>query len=86
MSDNKKEKIMDLNDLTSRFALEDWLRVNLKNKNKSDLYEKDEKIPKIHLQKYLSFIRNEVTRQRVIDKKDWLDKIKKIEQRISEDK
>ena len=87
MSDGSKEKvekILDLSHMTSRISFEDWIRRNLKDKNGSLVYEKKEKIPVVQINKFLTFIRNEVKTQRVVDKKEWLERIKQIEGRVSE--
>ena len=82
MSDEKREKILNLKDLTSQFALKEWIKNNIKDENGKPYY--DESIPKIDMEKYLEFILNQVKDQRVLDKKDWIGQINKIKDRILE--
>tara|TARA_A100001011_G_scaffold398129_1_gene501472 strand:- start:1077 stop:1325 length:249 start_codon:yes stop_codon:yes gene_type:complete len=80
MSDEKREKILNLKDLTSQFALKEWIKNNIKDKNGKPYY--DDSIPKIDMEKYLEFILNQVKDQRVLDKKDWIGQINKIKDRV----
>ena len=82
MSDEKREKILNLKDLTSQFALKEWIKNNINDENGKPYY--DESIPKIDMEKYLEFILNQVKDQRVLDKKDWIGQINKIKDRILE--
>ena len=65
MSDEKREKILNLKDLTSQFALKEWLKNNIKDKNEKPYY--DDAIPEIDLEKYLEYISNQVKTQKVLD-------------------
>jgi hypothetical protein len=75
--DHKKYRILKLRNLNSVISLTRWLR-------RGEIEEDDDKVvPDNNILIYLSFIESQVMEQRVKDKREWLDAIEEIRDRVS---
>jgi len=75
--DHKKYRILELKDLNSVISLSRWLV-------KGEIEKDDDKVaPDNNILIYLSFIESQVMDQRIKDKRDWLDAVERIRDRVS---
>lgn len=71
----KTHKTFNFKDINSLISFEEWIKENL------SLYADSETVPREHLQTYLEYIKQTVYEQRVVDKKDWIEKIDSLIER-----
>jgi len=75
--DHKKYRILELKDLNSVISLSRWLV-------KGEIEKDDDKaVPDNNILIYLSFIESQIMDQRIKDKRDWLDAVERIRDRVS---
>ena len=78
--DHKKYRILELKDLNTFISFGRWV-------NKSMFpYDKDKVISDNNMLIYLSFIENQIKDQRLENKKEWVDAVKSIKDRVEKKK
>jgi len=74
--DGKLHRVFELKDLNSIVSFSEWLKDNL------TIYDDDKKIPDNNLTKHLTYLREQAKDQRVSEKREWLEQIDKLLERL----
>ena len=77
--DVKIHRVFEFKDLNSIVSFSEWLKDNL------TIYDDDKKIPNNNLIKHLTYLKERAKDQRVSEKREWLDKIEGLLERLKED-
>lgn len=75
LMDGKELKTFTLKDLNSRVSFSHWLKINLSNERE---YSENEIFESKRYLEYLKYIEEQVAKQPLKNKMDWIEQIKKL--------
>jgi|15BtaG_2_1085339.scaffolds.fasta_scaffold00005_80 hypothetical protein len=78
-TDGKLRKTFRLEDINSLISFEKWIRDNTK------LYKEDQVIDSDHFRIFIEYLKNEMNKVRLLDKKEWLSQFGVLLERLEKD-
>jgi len=78
-TDGKLRKTFRLEDINSLISFEKWNRDNTK------LYKEDQVIDSDHFRIFIEYLKNEMNKVRLLDKKEWLSQFGVLLERLEKD-